>query len=251
MRAGRDGALGHADRECRLVPTKVAAPEGCSSGWATHVACGQCHTGAVSESGDVYSWGQGQTGCLGHADNKDRLQPTRIECLHEDGVKAVHSASGHSHMVVTDCSGRVFTWGYGVRREDAGGLGLTWSAVRPCRGDASSAMLLNSALFHAKIARICPLPTTLALAFASLTHHRLGKASNAARQPHARRHHIITPSRRYTPASLPLPRFLPPPPRGVSLHRPRIRVPWPVRVVFVVRVRARALVTASTHVRGS
>ncbi len=35
------------------------------------IGCGEHHTVAVTDEGDVYSWGKGRNGALGHKDNMD------------------------------------------------------------------------------------------------------------------------------------------------------------------------------------
>ena len=169
--AGRDGALGHQDRECKLLPTKVAPPPGCSSGWAANVSCGSFHTAAVSDNGDVYTWGKGEHGCLGHGDAADRLEPSLVRLLHDQGVKIVQAASGHSHMLATSRDGNVWSWGYGK----TGALGSSNSR------HSLVPLLIESHLFgYSKTARISSVPPLLALAFASLTHSRLGQDSEYA-----------------------------------------------------------------------
>lgn len=42
------------------------------------VACGTQHTVAVTEEGDVYSWGRGRSGALGHGNRDDVSTPKKI-----------------------------------------------------------------------------------------------------------------------------------------------------------------------------
>lgn len=49
------------------------------------VACGWRHTVAVSELGNVFSWGRGTSGQLGHGDCVDRNLPKRVEALSAAG----------------------------------------------------------------------------------------------------------------------------------------------------------------------
>ncbi|XP_043706156.1 ultraviolet-B receptor UVR8-like [Telopea speciosissima] len=60
---GRYGCLGHGDEECELVPKVVT---GLSEVKAVHVATGDYTTFVVCESGDVYSFGCGESSNLGH-----------------------------------------------------------------------------------------------------------------------------------------------------------------------------------------
>jgi alpha-tubulin suppressor-like RCC1 family protein len=49
------------------------------------VACGWRHTACITESQNVYSWGRGTSGQLGHGDNVDRSVPKRLEALSKQG----------------------------------------------------------------------------------------------------------------------------------------------------------------------
>eukprot|EP00271_Cylindrocystis_brebissonii_P008505 TRINITY_DN22878_c0_g1_i1.p1 TRINITY_DN22878_c0_g1~~TRINITY_DN22878_c0_g1_i1.p1 ORF type:complete len:446 (+),score=66.57 TRINITY_DN22878_c0_g1_i1:322-1659(+) len=52
------------------------------------VACGWRHSLAISAAGNVYSWGRGTSGQLGHGDCIDRSTPKRLEALSADGQGA-------------------------------------------------------------------------------------------------------------------------------------------------------------------
>ncbi|KAJ4973041.1 hypothetical protein NE237_006215 [Protea cynaroides] len=60
---GRYGCLGHGDEESELVPKVV---KGLNKVKAVHVAAGDYTTFVVCESGDVYSFGCGESSSLGH-----------------------------------------------------------------------------------------------------------------------------------------------------------------------------------------
>jgi len=71
------------------------------------VAASQCHCLALSCEGEVYSWGGGDFGSLGHADSGARAVPSRIESLsHVESI-----AVGFSTSAAVDADGRLFTWG--------------------------------------------------------------------------------------------------------------------------------------------
>ncbi|KAL3696817.1 hypothetical protein R1sor_010893 [Riccia sorocarpa] len=50
------------------------------------VSCGWRHTVCITEKGNVFSWGRGTSGQLGHGDAVDRSLPKRIEALSADGL---------------------------------------------------------------------------------------------------------------------------------------------------------------------
>lgn len=65
---GRYGCLGHGNEECESVPKVV---ESLSNVKAVHVATGDYTTFVVSNDGDVYSFGCGESASLGHSNGAD------------------------------------------------------------------------------------------------------------------------------------------------------------------------------------
>lgn len=61
---GRYGCLGHGNEECESAPKVVEALSGVK---AVHVATGDYTTFVVSDDGDVYSFGCGESSSLGHS----------------------------------------------------------------------------------------------------------------------------------------------------------------------------------------
>ncbi|CAI9112202.1 OLC1v1012617C1 [Oldenlandia corymbosa var. corymbosa] len=53
------------------------------------IACGSFHVAALSSTSEVYTWGRGKNGQLGHGDGIDRNTPTLVESLKNKKVKAV------------------------------------------------------------------------------------------------------------------------------------------------------------------
>ena len=70
---------------------------------------------ATTNDGDVYSWGSGRDGQLGHGDVRDRLVPTLVESLSTDSRhgRIVSVACGAKHAAALSSTGRVYTWGEG------------------------------------------------------------------------------------------------------------------------------------------
>ncbi|GMG99831.1 hypothetical protein Nepgr_001671 [Nepenthes gracilis] len=113
---GEDGQLGHGDPEDRLCPTHLSALDGHE---VKSVICGADHTIAYSESRmQVYSWGWGDFGRLGHGNSSDLFTPHPIKAL--DGVKIKQIVCGDSHCLALTILGNVASWG----RNQNGQLGL-------------------------------------------------------------------------------------------------------------------------------
>jgi len=68
------------------------------------VDCGLCHTVCVAESGELYTWGRGMHGRLGHGDDRDRWIPTRVR-----GFSAVAEACCGDHFTLVRSSQQLDT----------------------------------------------------------------------------------------------------------------------------------------------
>jgi alpha-tubulin suppressor-like RCC1 family protein len=42
------------------------------------IACGGAHSAAITSTGEVYTWGKGRYGRLGHGDSEDQLKPKLV-----------------------------------------------------------------------------------------------------------------------------------------------------------------------------
>ncbi|XP_052141834.1 ultraviolet-B receptor UVR8-like [Oryza glaberrima] len=117
---GEDGQLGHGDAEDRPVPTVLtAAFDDAPGGVASVVICGADHTTAYSdEELQLYSWGWGDFGRLGHGNSSDVFNPQPIQAL--QGVRITQIACGDSHCLAVTVAGHVHSWG----RNQNGQLGL-------------------------------------------------------------------------------------------------------------------------------
>ncbi|KAG8461619.1 hypothetical protein KFE25_001223 [Diacronema lutheri] len=122
------GQLGHASMsdapEPRLV-RKLADRR------VARVAAGALHSLALAESGDVYSWGRGFEGQLGHGDGLDEavLSPRCIAGLRAAG-RVVAISAGSMHSAALGADGRVWAWGDGTSGQLGVGKLLT-KAPRP------------------------------------------------------------------------------------------------------------------------
>lgn len=90
------GQLGHGDTEDRNAPSLIQALVGQK---VSTVACGWRHAIAVTEDGQVYTWGRGVNGQLGHGAEEDLSTPKRLEFLSKGTanrakILATASASG-------------------------------------------------------------------------------------------------------------------------------------------------------------
>mmetsp|Transcript_35250 Transcript_35250/g.58918 ORF Transcript_35250/g.58918 Transcript_35250/m.58918 type:complete len:956 (+) Transcript_35250:97-2964(+) len=102
------GQLGLGDKDSRDVPHRVDALLGKK---IVRSICGCWHGAAIADDGAVYTWGDGESGQLGHGDRVTYLTPKLVDGLQGKAVKEMACGRKHS-MALTD-TGQVYTWGTG------------------------------------------------------------------------------------------------------------------------------------------
>ncbi|KAG6407940.1 hypothetical protein SASPL_130941 [Salvia splendens] len=124
---GRYGCLGHGNEDCESVPKVV---EALSNVKAIHVATGDYTTFVVSDAGDVYSFGCGESSSLGHDTAADEqgnrqtnvLSPEVVTSLKERVVQIslTNSIYWNAHTFALTDSDKLYAFGAG----DKGQLGV-------------------------------------------------------------------------------------------------------------------------------
>nr|XP_025041521.1 probable E3 ubiquitin-protein ligase HERC4 isoform X3 [Pelodiscus sinensis] len=112
-----DGQLGlPGTEECIRIPRNIKS---LSDIQIMQVACGYCHSLALSKGSEVFSWGQNKYGQLGIGyEFKKQSSPQLIKSL--VGIPFAQIAAGGAHSFVLTLSGAIFGWG----RNKFGQLGL-------------------------------------------------------------------------------------------------------------------------------
>jgi len=82
------------------------------------VSCGHEHTVALTKTGVVYSWGNGEEGLLGHGDTKMQNTPKKIDSLRDLDIRTV--VCGGLHTLALTRNGHIYSWG----KAEGGQLGL-------------------------------------------------------------------------------------------------------------------------------
>ncbi|XP_047937568.1 ultraviolet-B receptor UVR8-like [Salvia hispanica] len=129
---GRYGCLGHGNEDCESVPKVV---EALSNVKAVHVATGDYTTFVISDAGDVYSFGCGESSSLGHdtaaADEQGNrqtnvLSPEIVTSLKERVVQIslTNSIYWNAHTFALTDSDKLYAFGAG----DKGQLGVKLAA---------------------------------------------------------------------------------------------------------------------------
>uniref|UniRef100_A0A1J3JUQ2 Putative E3 ubiquitin-protein ligase HERC1 n=1 Tax=Noccaea caerulescens TaxID=107243 RepID=A0A1J3JUQ2_NOCCA len=122
---GRFGCLGHGTEELEMAPKVV---EGLKDVKAVHVAAGEYATFVVSDDGQVYSFGCGESANLGQDDgdvDEITLTPKLVSSLKETKERVVHvsltnSVKWRGHTFAMTESGTLYAFGTG----DRGQLGV-------------------------------------------------------------------------------------------------------------------------------
>ena len=114
---GTFGVLGHGDLQSYSRPKEVNSLSGLR---VRSIACGSWHTAAIVEvmvdrfryntpSGKLFTWGDGDEGRLGHADNGNKLVPTCVSQLVD--YDFVQVSCGRMLTVALTNMGKVFAMG--------------------------------------------------------------------------------------------------------------------------------------------
>lgn len=81
------------------------------------IACGVRHAALVTKQGEVFTWGEGSDGRLGHGTDKAFSRPQLVEFLSVNQIEFV--ACGEFHTCATSVTGDLFIWG-----DDTHGAGI-------------------------------------------------------------------------------------------------------------------------------
>ncbi|KAL0438241.1 UNVERIFIED_CONTAM: PH, RCC1 and FYVE domains-containing protein 1 [Sesamum latifolium] len=90
------GQLGNPQSDGKLpclVEDKLAAES------VEEIACGAYHVAVLTSKNEVYTWGKGANGRLGHGDIEDRKTPTLVEALKDRHVKFIACGSNYTSAI--------------------------------------------------------------------------------------------------------------------------------------------------------
>eukprot|EP00656_Telonema_subtile_P053441 TRINITY_DN7756_c0_g1_i18.p1 TRINITY_DN7756_c0_g1~~TRINITY_DN7756_c0_g1_i18.p1 ORF type:complete len:336 (-),score=73.65 TRINITY_DN7756_c0_g1_i18:196-1203(-) len=88
------------------MPRRV---KGLNDHFIMQVACGSFHTAAITEFGQLYTWGQGSRGQLGHKNNMDQCEAKLVDSLFSN--RSVLVDCGHVHTMCLLNNGDVVSFG--------------------------------------------------------------------------------------------------------------------------------------------
>jgi len=77
------------------------------------IACGGAHSAAITARGELFTWGKGRYGRLGHGDGEDQLRPKLVESLKGYKVVDVACGSGDAQTLCITDDDCTWSWGDG------------------------------------------------------------------------------------------------------------------------------------------
>ena len=110
---GSNGRLGLGDSDNRSTLTRITTfPEGVKIFQIAQAKSGDGHCLAITNTGQLYSWGEGSYGRLGHGDTVTVKTPKHVEALKD--VVVVQASCGARHSAAVTADGVLYTWGSGT-----------------------------------------------------------------------------------------------------------------------------------------
>lgn len=135
--AGGSGRLGHGNDKMQWLPLLVSALE---LQHVVSIAAGFAHTVALTLDGDIYTWGSGRMGRLGHGSESDEVLPRKVALVANATVKPVAVAAGEAHTCLFRSDGSMVTLGRLTHGRIAEG-----SCIQDSSGDVRAALAMQSA----------------------------------------------------------------------------------------------------------
>jgi RCC1 and BTB domain-containing protein len=114
---GKFGRLGHGKENNQAEP-QLVEDDKIKNTRIVQIACGGFHTAAITDEGELFTWGGGEHGQLGHGNKENYSRPTLVRAI--AGVKIKQVTCGWSHTVMLTEDGEVWSCGNG----DHGKLGF-------------------------------------------------------------------------------------------------------------------------------
>lgn len=118
------GALGSGNMDNNNTPIGIEELWGLG---IIQIACGENHSAALSVDGQVFTWGRGKYGQLGHGSVQNEFKPIQVKAVADQMI--VQVICGGNHTMAVNSEGRLFSWGQGHWGQT--GLGNTQDELIP------------------------------------------------------------------------------------------------------------------------
>ena len=100
------------DVDFTSIPTQI-----CIDKSIVEITCGNDHSICITASGEVYSWGLGTNGQLGHGDKLSQKIPKLISYFSNNKKTAKSISAGKNNSFVLTDDGEVYSFGFGENGE--------------------------------------------------------------------------------------------------------------------------------------
>lgn len=144
------GQLGNCEMDGKL-PTCLEGKL-CDS-FVEEISCGSCHAAILTSTSEVYTWGKGANGQLGHGDFDDRITPTLVEALKGKQVKNIVCGSNFTAAIclhkwvssadLSICSGCRLPFGFRRKSHNCYNCGLVFCSSCSSRKSEKAALAPN------------------------------------------------------------------------------------------------------------
>ena len=111
-------AMGTVEDDANMMVTTPTLVNGLLGLPISQICCGGQHAAILTAFGEVYTWGRGGFGRLGHGDTQTLSDPKFVSAL--EGIECCQVACGFAYTAVVTTEGALYTWGAG----ENGRLGL-------------------------------------------------------------------------------------------------------------------------------
>ncbi len=102
--------LGHIEGNI-MLPMRVEIKKHNGVRSVRMIAAGREHSMCLTTSDEVFTWGNGLKGKLGHGDENDQKAPREVVLLHQYTPRFI--AAGDAHSACVTAGGKLYTWGDG------------------------------------------------------------------------------------------------------------------------------------------
>ena len=87
----------------REEPTLITALSGKQ---ISHISCGNTYSAAITGSGELFTWGRGNYGRLGHGSSDDLSEPSLVKALKGHRIIDIACGSGDAHTIAVSDTGK-------------------------------------------------------------------------------------------------------------------------------------------------
>lgn len=109
---GDNGRLGNGDKRGTLLPLLNEYLS--TRGVVVYIAAGEAHSAAITDSGALFTFGDGSFGRLGHGEEEDELKPRQVDMLAQLPIRQVDCGAFHTLAVEKAKRGTLWAFGAGL-----------------------------------------------------------------------------------------------------------------------------------------